>query len=220
MWRPQRCSHDSFCTSPLNHSIYSKVLKRQLQKYWKIKPKVLPETFKSQVIVYAWACLQLWAVGCVIINFSRKNLLAPIFLCLFMYIIQGRKKNHIFWSYLLNFGLQICLDPLIRQKKNVLFMGFMVLKMTGLSSLFQCKNRLEKYLLSPKILAKMTQNIKFWFGDLNLGTFWPISQDQMHIFQNRFLRWNRELKPVVLSTMKPINETKNFLPYKRVQANL
>ena len=36
----------------------------------------------------------------------------------------------------------------------------------------------------------------------------------MHIFQNRFLHCNREFKPVVLSTMNPINGTKIFLSYK------
>ena len=39
-------------------------------------------------------------------------------------------------------------------------------------------------------------------------------------FSNTIFALNRELKPVVLSTMKPINETDNFLPYKGVQANL
>ena len=48
----------------------------------------------------------------------------------------------------------------------------------------------------------------------NFGTFWQIFQDPVHIFQNRFLRWNRELKPVVLSTMNPINGTNFFLSYK------
>ena len=48
----------------------------------------------------------------------------------------------------------------------------------------------------------------------NFGTFWPIFQDPVHIFQNQFLRWNRELKPVILSTMNPINGTNFFLSYK------
>ena len=41
-------------------------------------------------------------------------------------------------------------------------------------------------------------------------TFWQISRDLVHIFSNRFLSSNRELKPVVLSTMNPINEKKNL----------
>ena len=34
--------------------------------------------------------------------------------------------------------------------------------------------------------------------------FLPISRDPVHIFQNRFLRWNRGFKPVVLNTINPI----------------
>ena len=50
----------------------------------------------------------------------------------------------------------------------------------------------------------------------NFGTFWSIFRDPVHIFQNRFLRWNHELKPVVLSTMSPINRKKISLSYKGV----
>ena len=67
---------------------------------------------------------------------------------------------------------------------------------------------IQKLVWSPEILAKRSQNMQVWFGNPDFGTFWLISQDPLHIFQNRFLHWNRELKPVVLSTMKPINETK------------
>ena len=42
----------------------------------------------------------------------------------------------------------------------------------------------------------------------------------MHIFQNRFLRWNREIKPVVLSIMKPINKKTFFSPYKGAGGSL
>ena len=75
-----------------------------------------------------------------------KNFYWHYFFLVHFYVYNSRKKikNHIFWSYLLNFGLQICLDPLIRQKKIVSFIGFMVLKTTGLSSRFQCKNRFWK----------------------------------------------------------------------------
>ena len=36
----------------------------------------------------------------------------------------------------------------------------------------------------------------------------------MHIFQNRFLRWNRESEPVNLNTMNPIIRTIFFFTYK------
>ena len=56
-------------------------------------------------------------------------------------------------------------------------------------------------------MAKTSQNMQVMFGDLNFGTFWLISRDPGQIFQNRFLCWNRELKPVVLSTINLINGT-------------
>ena len=62
--------------------------------------------------------------------------------------------------------------------------------------------------------CKMCQKSGHQTKPANFGTIWPIFQDPVHIFQNRFLRWNRELKPVVLSTMNPINGTKFFLSYK------
>ena len=30
----------------------------------------------------------------------------------------------------------------------------------------------EKYATGPEILAKTSQNMQVWFGDLNFGTFW------------------------------------------------
>ena len=56
--------------------------------------------------------------------------------------------------------------------------------------------------------------MQVWFGDLIFGMFCLISQDPVHIFQNRFLCWNRELKPVDLSTINPKNKTNFFLSYK------
>ena len=45
--------------------------------------------------------------------------------------------------------------------------------------------------------------MQVWFGDLIFGTFCLISRDLVHIFQNRFLRWNHGFKPVVLNTTRP-----------------
>ena len=45
--------------------------------------------------------------------------------------------------------------------------------------------------------------MQFWFGDPDFGTFWFIYKDPVNIFQNQFLRWNRDLKPVVFSSPTP-----------------
>ena len=74
--------------------------------------------------------------------------------------------------------------------------------------------------LGPEILTKVCQNSGCQTKPSYFETFWPISRDSVRIFQNRFLHWNRELKSVVLSTIKPINETKKVLPHKWVQAYL
>ena len=55
-----------------------------------------------------------------------------------------------------------------------------------------------------RLIWRMCQNLKIWFGRSNSDTFIPISQNPMHIFQNRFLRWNPWFKPFVLRTMNPI----------------
>ena len=46
-----------------------------------------------------------------------------------------------------------------------------------------------------------------------------ISLDSVHIFQNRFLRWNRESKPVDLNTMNPIIWANFFSPLKGSEPN-
>ena len=66
----------------------------------------------------------------------------------------------------------------------------------------------------PRYWLKTSKIMQVWSGDLIFGTFCLISQDPVHIFQNRFLRWNRELKPVDLSTINPKNKTIFFLSYK------
>ena len=75
---------------------------------------------------------------------------------------------------------------------------------------FNAKIGFEKYAMSPKIFTKMCQNSGRQTKPGYFETFWQISQDLVHIFSNRFLSSNRELKPVVLSTMNPINEKKKF----------
>ena len=86
----------------------------------------------------------------------------------------------------------------------------MVLKSTGLSSRFQHKNRFWKICTGSWDIGKNIQNYAglvwrpdFWHVLLNIsgpGAY----------FSNRFLRWNRELKPVNLSTINPKNKTIYF----------
>ena len=75
---------------------------------------------------------------------------------------------------------------------------------------FNTKIGFEKYAPGPEILNNLCRNSGSQTKPSYFGTFWSISLDPVHIFQNRFLRWNRELKPVVLSTMNPINRTKKI----------
>ena len=103
---------------------------------------------------------------------------------------QGPKRKIGFLIfYLPHFSLKKFLDPFISQKKN--------------SSDYRLHGTQNDRL-------ELTKPAYF-------ETFWPISQDSVHIFQNRFLRWNRGLKPVILSTMKPIIGGIIFLTYKGVQ---
>ena len=65
------------------------------------KPKVLTDPMTTRACHYYL--------------FSKKIIGASffgVFLCIYF---RGENGKLIFWFYLLNFGLQICLDPLIRQ---------------------------------------------------------------------------------------------------------
>ena len=59
-------------------------------------------------------------------------------------------------------------------------------------------------------IVNFHQNLMVWFSKSNFDTFWLLYQVPMHIFQNRILRWNHELKLVVLSTINLINGTNIF----------
>ena len=95
-------------------------------------------------------------------------------------------------------------------KEIVPFIGFMVLKTTGLSSRFKPKNQFwKKNALGAKILTKMYQNSglqTFIFGNISANFSGPDAY-----FQHKFLRWICELKPVIVNF---------FLPYNGVPANL
>ena len=68
----------------------------------------------------------------------------------------------------------------------------------------------KKYFHFLEISPKVYQFLRVWFGRAILDTFLIISWDWVHIFQNRFLCWNRESEPVDLNTMNPIIQTTFF----------
>ena len=157
----------------------------------------------------------------IIIFFQPKNLPIVFFGVIYIYKSGGKLKKMIFLVLPTFFWPTNFPGPLYKSK----FLLFCLWaswysKRPAWAHGFNAKNGFEKNASGPEILAKKSQNNEVWYGDLNFGTFSPISWDPMRFFQNRFLRWNRELKPVVLSTMKPINGTNFFLTYKGVQANL
>ena len=50
--------------------------------------------------------------------FNQKICLQYFFVCFYIYKSGEKLKKRFFWSYLLFFDRQICLDPFISQKKN------------------------------------------------------------------------------------------------------
>ena len=135
-------------------------------------------------------------------------------------MISRACHQYLFSKFLIFFGptylilaFKFAWTPLKGKKKLFRLLASWYSKWPAWAHRFNSKIGFEKYIPSPEILAKMSQNMKVWFGDLNLVTFWSISQDSMQIFQTRFLHWNCELKPVILSTMNPLNGTNFFLPY-------
>ena len=73
----------------------------------------------------------------------------------------------------------------------------------------------EKSASSPEISAKMCQIFPVSFGWQILDSFLVISWDSVHIFQNRFLHWNRESE-----YHEPHNPNNFFFTYKGVRAIL
>ena len=106
-------------------------------------------------------------------------------------------------------------SPLYNSKKNSFrFYGLWYSKWPAWAHDFNAKIGFEKYAPGPKIFIKMCQHLGRQTKPAYFEMFWPISQDPLHIFQNRFLRWTRELKPVILSTINLINGTNFFSSYK------
>ena len=109
--------------------------------------------------------------------------------------------------YLPHFSLKKFLDPFISQKKNS-----SDYRLHGTQN-----DRLELTVSTQKsVLKNICQNLGRQTKPAYFETFWPISQDSVHIFQNRFFRWNREAESVSLNTINPIIRT-IFLHLERGQ---
>ena len=87
-----------------------------------------------------------------------------------------------------------------------LFVAFMVVKTTVLISRFQPKN----WFILLEISIKNCFQPAVWFGSPSLKTFLKISRARLVRFSNRFLRWNREIETIVLSTIKATNQMKKY----------
>ena len=91
----------------------------------------------------------------------------------------------------------------------------MVFKLTDSASRFQRKNRFwKKSIINFNCVkthfncdcccSKKLRKSAFQTKPAKFDTFLPISRDSVHIFQNRFLCWNREAESVSLNTINPI----------------
>ena len=110
--------------------------------------------------------------------------------------------------------------PLKAKKKLFRLWGLWYSNRPAWTHSFNAKIGFEKYAPSPKILPKNCLKSAFQTKPAKLDTFWPISQASLHIYQNRFLRWNREFEPVDLNTINPIIRTIFFSLIKGSEANL
>ena len=126
-----------------------------------------------------------WTVGRVIIIFFQpKNLPIVFFGVIYIYKSGGKLKKMIF-LVLPTFFLPTNLPgPLYKSKKKKFRLwASWYSKRLAWAHGFNTKIGFEKYEPGSEILAKMSQNLKVWFGDLIFGTFCLISRDQVHIFQ-------------------------------------
>ena len=147
-----------------------------------------------------------------------KYVKGPYEIKLYYYIKKQDPNRKIgFLIFYLPFSsLKKFLDPFIGQKYNS-----SAYRLHGTQN-----DRLELTVSTQKSDLKNMQRVpRYWPKRLKICRFGLatqnlISQDPVHIFQNRFLRCNRELKPVILTTMKPINGTNLRLSYKGVQIKL
>ena len=91
-------------------------------------------------------------------------------------------------SSLPSFQFKLASDPFISEKKLFGLQGSWYSNRPARTHGFNAKIGFEKYVPSPKILPKKCPKSAFQTKPAKFDTFWPISRDSMHIFQNRFLR--------------------------------
>ena len=82
----------------------------------------------------------------------------------------------------------MALTPLLVEKKLFGLWGSWYSNQAARTHGFNTKIGYEKYALSPKILRKKYPKSVFQTKPAIFDTFWPLSRDSVHIFQNRFLR--------------------------------
>ena len=92
----------------------------------------------------------------------------------------------------------------------------MVLKSTGLSSRFQHKNRFWKICTGSWDIKQNVPKIRSPNQTCIILDVLANILGPSEYFSKPILHWNRELKPVDLSTMNPINKMKFFFSYKGV----
>ena len=152
------------------------------------------------------------------IGFAPRLLDAPNNKCSIIRknLIRLEVRNFWFKSFLRtpSFLQSLALTPLKVRKKLFRLWGSWYSNRPTWTHGFSAKIIFEKYATSPEISSKMCPILLVWFGRPILDTFLVISWDSVHIFQNRFLCWNRESKSVDLNTMNPIIETIFFSPLK------
>ena len=136
-------------------------------------------------------------------------------------MISSQKKFQPNRSFLRppQFPLKFGSDPFKGEKKIFRLWGSWYSNRPAWTHEFNAKIGFEKCAPSPEISAKMCPKSAFYTKPAKFDTFWPISRDSMHIFQNRFQRWNRVYELVDLNTMNPIIRT-IFFTYKGVRAIL
>ena len=95
--------------------------------------------------------------------FSTKNFAYSFFfVCFYIYKLGGKLKKRFFWSYLLFFDRQVCVDPFISQKKNG-----SVYELHGTQN-----NRLELTVSTQKTVLKKTHRVpRYWPKSLKIMRF-------------------------------------------------
>ena len=105
-----------------------------------------------------------WPLGRVIIIFFQQKILPIVFffVCFYIYKLGGKLKKRFFWSYLLFFYRQICVDPFISQKNFCSVYG-----LHGTQN-----DRLELTVSTQKTVLKKTHRVpRYWPKSLQIMRF-------------------------------------------------